>query len=387
MSPDRKPRRRAIGLPLSILILIVAVVVMAIAAAAPAGTARAPGKLVIGKPVTVPVQPLAGMRLNVSFKVTRSDTGAPVTRGTMICDPSVAGQAIRHAESFKGGTARLSFVVPATAAGKLLKVKVTIKAGTQSATKVATFRVQGVPALSIGDVSAAEGNAGTTTLSFPVALSASTTQAVTVGYTTADGSAAAPSDYTTAGGTLTFSPGEKVKAIEVRVVADLVIEQTETFTVTISSPVNATIVRATATGTITNDDTAVPVTPGSYKGATQNGDYVFFTVTANRTITGFRINAVAERCSPSGTLRGSIDWSDTTIAIRADGSFEAEGSWAGSNVQGDYEWLKWSARLTGVFTSGSTTTGTVVISDELNYKGNHYVCSTGELTWSATLQG
>ena len=49
---------------------------------------------------------------------------------------------IRHAESFKAGKARLSFLVPKTAKGKQLKVKVTIKAGTQSATKVVVFRVK-----------------------------------------------------------------------------------------------------------------------------------------------------------------------------------------------------------------------------------------------------
>lgn len=386
MSPDRKPRWRAVSLPLSALVLVASIGAMMVTAATPAGTAPAPGKPVIGKPFVLPAQPMAGRRFTVLFKVTRSDTGAPLMRGKMVCDPSVAGQVIRHTESFKGGTARLAFVVPATAAGKVLTVKVTIKSGTQSATKVVAFRVQGSPNLSIGDASGSEGNAGTTTLSFPVTLSTASTQAVSVGYATADGTAVAPSDYTAASGTLTFKPGEKVKAIQVSVVADLAIEQTETFTVTISSPVNATIADGTATGTITNDDTAVPVTPGSYKGATQNGDYVFFTVTSNRTITGFRMNAVAEQCSPSGTLRGSINWSETTISIRADGSFAAEGSWSGSDVQGDYEWLTWSAKLTGVFTSASTT-GTVVINNELNYKENHYACSTGELTWSATLQG
>ncbi len=60
----------------------------------------------------------------------------------MICDPSVAGKVISHTESFKAGIARLSFLVPKTAKGKLLKVKVTIKAGNQSATKIVAFRVK-----------------------------------------------------------------------------------------------------------------------------------------------------------------------------------------------------------------------------------------------------
>lgn len=360
----------------------------ALTAAAASGTAPTRGKPVIGKPVAVPGQPLAGKRFTVSFKVTRSDTGAALTTGKMICDPSVAGQVLRHAESFKGGTARLSFVVPANAAGKLLKVKVTIKAGGKSATKVATFSVQGSapPSLSIVGASAAEGNAGTTTLSFPVALSAAATQTVSVDYATANGTATAPSDFTTATGTLTFRPGEKAKTIPVGVVADLLIEPDETFTVTLSSPVNATITNGTATGTITNDDTAVPVTAGSYKGATQEGNYVFFTVTSSRTLTGFRVNDLPCPCDPYGSLTGGEDFTGDTFTIRADGSFLAQGSWTGSNVQGDLEWTHWDVKITGLFNTATSATGTILINYEINYQGTHFRCSSGEVRWSVTLQ-
>jgi len=96
----------------------------------------------IGAPMTLPAAPVAGKRFTVSFPVVRSDSGAPLTTGTMICDPSVNGKVIPHAESFKNGTAKLSFTVPKTAKGKMLKVKVTIKTGSQSATKVASFLVR-----------------------------------------------------------------------------------------------------------------------------------------------------------------------------------------------------------------------------------------------------
>jgi hypothetical protein len=83
---------------------------------------------VISKPVTVPARATAGKRLMVTFRVTRSDNGRPLASGTMVCDPSVAGKLIRHAETFKAGVARLSFVVPRSAEDKRLKVKVTITA-------------------------------------------------------------------------------------------------------------------------------------------------------------------------------------------------------------------------------------------------------------------
>lgn len=98
--------------------------------AGPTRTFMAFASPTIGKPVTVPTPLRTGKRVTVSFPVTWSPNGktAPLTKGTMICDPSVAAKVIPHTESFKNGVARLSFVVPKTAKGKQLKVKVTIKA-------------------------------------------------------------------------------------------------------------------------------------------------------------------------------------------------------------------------------------------------------------------
>jgi hypothetical protein len=101
----------------------------------------APLKAVIGPPSTSPSKPVAGKRFTVTFPVTRGDNGAPLKTGTMICEPSVGGTVIRHSEQFKNGKARLTFVVPASATGKLLKVKVTIEVGTKATTRVASFLV------------------------------------------------------------------------------------------------------------------------------------------------------------------------------------------------------------------------------------------------------
>jgi hypothetical protein len=106
-----------------------------------APSAPAAVKPVIGVPVSTPVTATAGKRFTVVFPVTRKDTGGPMTAGKMVCDPSVLGKVIPHAESFKGGKARLSFVIPLSARSRVLKVKVTIVAGTFSATKIASFRV------------------------------------------------------------------------------------------------------------------------------------------------------------------------------------------------------------------------------------------------------
>jgi hypothetical protein len=104
-------------------------------------TAPKPARPVIGAPAATPRIPVAGKRFAVTFAVSRSDTGALLTSGTMTCDPSVAGVVVKHTESFTNGKARLAFVVPKTAKGKLLKIKVKIANGSQAATKVVTYTV------------------------------------------------------------------------------------------------------------------------------------------------------------------------------------------------------------------------------------------------------
>ena len=388
MSLDAKPRERKGRGTRRLLLLALACMGLTLTVAAPAavGTARATGKPVIGKPVATPPQPAAGERFTISFRVTRSDTGARLTRGRMICDPSVAGRLIRHAESFKGGTARLSFVVPAKAAGKLLKVKVTIRTGAQSATKVAAFRVRGAQTMSvsIGDSSVAEGSSGTTSFAFPVTLSAPASRTVSVGYATADQTALAPSDYAGASGTLTFTAGERVKTIQIGVVGDLAIERDEWFTVTISSPVNATIANAAATGTITNDDA---VSPGGYNGTTQNGKIIFIWVGRTaKTLTGVRVIALPCPCDGPVRVTGGQNLRDNTYPISAEGTFVAEGSWNGSVMQGVFEVTHWDIKVTGAFDTTTSATATVIANYELNYKGTHVKCSSGEVRWSATLQ-
>jgi hypothetical protein len=95
---------------------------------------------VIGKAVITP-KPVAGRTVLVSFKVTRSDTGAKLTSGKMICDPRIGIRMLKHAEQFKSGIASLRFTIPRTPTHKTLKVHLTIRLGTQSATRIATFHI------------------------------------------------------------------------------------------------------------------------------------------------------------------------------------------------------------------------------------------------------
>ncbi|QQR74581.1 MAG: hypothetical protein IPJ17_03040 [Holophagales bacterium] len=111
------------------------------------------------------------------------------------------------------------------------------------------------PTLSVSNCTVTEGNAGTVNCAFSVSLSASSAQTITVSRATANGTAVAPGDYTAlAAATLTFNPGETAKVVNVAVVGDTLDEANETFSLNLSSPVNATIADGTGIGTITDDD-------------------------------------------------------------------------------------------------------------------------------------
>jgi hypothetical protein len=116
------------------------------------------------------------------------------------------------------------------------------------------------PSFSIDNVAVAEGNAGTTTLTFTVTKTGTTFALASVNYATADGTATiADNDYQSASGVLNFAAADTTKQFSVTVNGDTTPEVDETFTATLSSPTNATISQGTGTGTITNDDESVSV--------------------------------------------------------------------------------------------------------------------------------
>ena len=112
----------------------------------------------------------------------------------------------------------------------------------------------GVPSLSIGDVSVTEGDTGSATMTFTVTLSPAVESEVTVDWETADGTAEAGTDYTAGNGSLRFDTGEASKTFTVTVTGDEEDEEDETFTVTLSNVSGAMFNNPTATGTITDDD-------------------------------------------------------------------------------------------------------------------------------------
>ena len=110
------------------------------------------------------------------------------------------------------------------------------------------------PSANVEDVSVAEGNSGSRTVSVTISLSQAPTSVVTVPWSTADVTATAGSDYVAASGTATFNPGETSKVISITINGDTVVEPDETFQVRLGVPTGADLAKGIGTITITNDD-------------------------------------------------------------------------------------------------------------------------------------
>ncbi|MGI8808137.1 MAG: beta strand repeat-containing protein [Acidimicrobiales bacterium] len=110
---------------------------------------------------------------------------------------------------------------------------------------------------SIDDITRAEGDAGTQVFSFTITRSGDTSAAASVDWSTLDGSAVAPSDYTAVGNTtVNFAVGETTKPALVTVNGDTTVEANDGFSVKLANPVGGTIADDTGVGRITNDDAA-----------------------------------------------------------------------------------------------------------------------------------
>ncbi len=112
------------------------------------------------------------------------------------------------------------------------------------------------PALSVDSVTAVESDG---VMTFTVSLSAASARDISVAYNTYDTTAAAGADYTGVSGSLPFPPGTISRTLTVAILDDTISEDDETFTLTLSSPVNATLAAADGVGTILDDDNAPPV--------------------------------------------------------------------------------------------------------------------------------
>lgn len=200
------------------------------------------------------------------------------------------------------------------ALGRLITTAVTggPSGGTQTSTVFdpagnrSTYTVSGVPAppaFSINSVSATEGAA----LVFTITKSGTSSGSVSVSYSTANGSASSPADYTAVSGTVTFLPSETTKTISVPTIDDMLVEGSETLTMTLSGPSAGTTIAAasgTGTGTINDNDSPPSFAIANAGAVTEGGTLTFAVSKVGAAAGSYSVNYA----SAGGTATSGADY-------------------------------------------------------------------------------
>jgi Ca2+-binding RTX toxin-like protein len=220
-----------------------------------------------------------------------------------------------------------------------------------------------LPTLSINDISVVEGQNPQAVLT--VTLSSASSQAVTVNYTTAPGTATANTDYTSRSGTLTFAANATTATITVPILNDNLNEANETFSVNLSSPTNATLQKASGTVTIT--DTLQASTTTTLADGVEN---LTLTGTSNINGTGNSGNNILTGNSGNNILTGGTG--DDTYAFNAStplGSDRIQETTTGGNDS-----LNFSGTSTDIRVNlGIATTQTVNTNLKLTLSANNVI--------------
>jgi hypothetical protein len=229
--------------------------------------------------------------------------------GTLTFAPGVTTQTI--AVAVNGDTVlepNETFVVNLTSPGN---------ATIATAQGTGTILNDDAPGLSINNVSVAEGNSGTVNATFTVTLASPTTNTVTVTYATANGTAAAGSDYVAKSGTLTIPGGTTSTTLSVVVNGDSAFEQDETFVVNLSGATNATITTAQGVATILNDDTQPSLSVNSVSVTEGNTSGVAATFTASLSAPSFQTVTV-NYATANGSATAGSDYTATSATLTFD---------------------------------------------------------------------
>ncbi len=158
----------------------------------------------------------------------------------------------------------------------------------------------------ISDVTQAEGNSGSTLFRFTVTLSQASVEEIRVNYSLQGDSAFAGEDFINASGTVVFAPNTLIQTITVEVNGDTSIEPTEQFFVNLTNPVNVTLDRTQAVGTIVTDDTGIQITDvNKVEGDSGDTTYTFTVSIIGAAITGTQ---TVNYATAAGTATAGLDF-------------------------------------------------------------------------------
>jgi Beta-glucanase/Beta-glucan synthetase len=119
----------------------------------------------------------------------------------------------------------------------------------------------------VGNVTRVRDSKATTTFHFVIGVNPVNTKDIRVNYNTKDGTAISGKDYTAVSGTLTIPANQLTGYIDVIATADSLRQEDQTFTLELSSPVNATLSTSQITGTIQNLGTYLSIDNTGYTSA------------------------------------------------------------------------------------------------------------------------
>ena len=216
--------------------------------------------------------------------------------------------------------------------------------------------------VSIGAATVTEGNAGTTTATFPITLSSAAGSEVSVDVSTMDGTAFAGSDYVAKTQAVAIPAGQTAASFQVTVNGDTTIESNERFTANLQNAVGANIAQEQAPGTIANDDLAslaiadVTVVEGNAGERTAT-----FTVTLSRSMPSAVTFNVA---TGAGTATAGVDYlphiatARVLDAGRTRALFEVQ-VLGDATVEPDETFTVQLSNVQGALVADGTATGTI----------------------------
>ena len=217
------------------------------------------------------------------------------------------------------------------------------------------------------------------TASFVVELSGTVSVAVAVPYETADGSAlaGADKDYTENSGTLNFAPTETSKTVEVVTRDDGLSEVDETFEVRLTAtslPDGVSVAKASATGTITDNDTLTAAVTADNPTVTEDQSATFTVTLTEATSTA----EVVVDYSLVGTATEGDDYTAPSGKLTI-GASDASGEIAIKTLEDDVldrgETLE--VRLDKARTDGTATVSTATAETTITDPGTVQVSVTG----------
>ncbi len=130
-----------------------------------------------------------------------------------------------------------------------------------------------LPTVTISPVSVLEGNSGTSLAVFTVNLSAASMDPLTLRYFTADGTAAAATDYESDAADLVFAPGTTSMTFSIVIYGDQQCESDETFSIRLGVPtaIGGFTVLTETVGTIRNDEACREIHGQKFEDLNANG--------------------------------------------------------------------------------------------------------------------